>query len=136
MTSSIQKILLATVMLFSFQSDAASTSCLVKKEKETDMSIHSIKWNTTSKQASLIDEAGETHKGTVTGVRKHEPGIKTNIYIRYNKNDYGIDGAEFIVFPTSENESRIIGVEYVIEKGQRRLHASLGNHVVECQTTR
>lgn len=71
--------------------------------------------------------------GVVTFKRQHsKDGEKVNLFFLFEKPYEGSDASEYIVFPVSKNEFRIIGVTYVIRGGKRYLNASDGNYSATC----
>ena len=53
-----------------------------------------------------------------------------NIFVEHDPPDY--DAAEYVIFPTSESEHRVIGVTYVFENGNYHLNTLHGNNEAEC----
>lgn len=118
-----------SLCLFSPLAHAASTMCAVP---ETTAHIKGIGWDDQKLTAKVVFLAGTSFDGTVTLVSPHNPnGVKTNIFVKYPKPQYGYDATEFIVFSTGA-EFRVIGVNYVFRRNKYHLSSLSGNYVAKC----
>lgn len=118
------------LILFSPYVLANSTIC---KLEESLTGIKGIAWDSSTLVAKVTDSLDRTHEGKVTLVREHKPyGEKTNIFVEYEQPYYGADAAEYVVFPTGENEFRVIGVTYVFKGSKYHLSTSKGNYKATC----
>jgi hypothetical protein len=123
-------ILIATFILFPTVSLANSNIC---KLEENSFSAQAIAWDSFNGKAKVTDTFNETHLGQVTLQREHAPwGVKTNIFVKYDSPKYGEDAAEYVIFPTGENEYRVIAVTYVLSDGRYHLSTSKGNYTATC----
>lgn len=109
---------------------ASTTIC---KVEEISVGVKAVAWDSSTGIAKLTDILDNYKEGRVTLSRKHnDDGIKTNLYFKNEKTDYGIGAQEFIVFPISKNKYRIIGVSYLSKDGVQYLNASEGNYSATC----
>ncbi|WP_182289084.1 hypothetical protein [Vibrio spartinae] len=123
-------ILTRVLMLFSPIVVAQSTTCQLE---ESEFGIKTIAWDSATLAAKVTEYSNDIHEGKVTLVREHKPyGVKTNIYVQYQQPYYGQDAAEYVVFPTAEDQYRVIGVGYVFRNHQYYLSTSQGNYQATC----
>lgn len=123
-------VFIAILSLISPLAIANSTIC---KPEESLTGIKALAWDSSTLIAKVTDKLNNTHEGKVTLVREHKPyGIKTNIFIKYRQPYYGEDAAEYMVFPTGENQHRVIGVSYVFRNNEYHLTTSVGNYSAIC----
>lgn len=93
-----------------------------------------ISWDTESKKAKVQLEMGDAIEGRVTLAREHKPhGMRFNLTFSLSDRLLN-DELEFMIFPVSSSEYRIIGVGYRVIPGGRALNTSLGNHEATCNT--
>ena len=111
---------------------ATSTICHVKEEDVLGVEV--IAWDEQKKTAKISDGFNETHRGIVTYIRKHNDGKKVNLYIKYSKPYFGADAAELIIFPTTGEEFRVIGVTYIVKDNKQFLNTFMGNQTAICRS--
>ena len=109
---------------------ASTTICKIEGDA---IGPTTVSWDTDSRKASIKLYSGETHQGHLTNVRKHNDGLKVNLVFRTIGTPFQ-DESEYIVFPVSETEHRIIGVGYKHLDGVRHLDISQGNHIGHCSS--
>ncbi len=110
---------------------AATTICNVKGDA---VAPKAILWNTETGQAKVQLSYGDPIEGRIAMTRPHDPyGSKVNLVFSLTDRLLS-DELEFIVFPTSKAEYRIVGVGYRVISGTRVLNNSLGNYEVQCTT--
>ncbi|SES37115.1 hypothetical protein [Halopseudomonas bauzanensis] len=123
--------LLALVLLtaFPYSGFAATTTCILEGGSIT---VKAVAWDDETNVAKVTDHLGNTREGRVTLESDHNHGKKVNIFVDYESASYGVDAAEYIVFPTSPGTYRIIGVAYIVRDGEQFLNSSHGNHAANC----
>jgi dihydrodipicolinate reductase len=126
------KIAICLLTFLPIQIYAKSTICSVTSEESDLFGIQALTWDEQTKVAKIRDMLGENYTGVVTYTRNHDEGKKTNIYIKFSKPYYGSDAAEFIVFPISENEFRVIGVTYILRNNKQLLSILMENDPATC----
>ena len=126
------KIAICLLTFLPIQIYAKSTICNVTNEEAGLFGIQALTWDEQTKVAKIRDILGENYTGVVTYTRNHNGGKKTNIYIKFSKPYYGSDAVEFIVFPISENEFRVIGVTYILRNNKQILSILIENDPATC----
>lgn len=126
------KIAICLLTFLPIQIYAKSTICNVTNEEAGLFGIQALTWDEQTKVAKIRDILGENYTGVVTYTRNHNGGKKTNIYIKFSKPYYGSDAVEFIVFPISENEFRVIGATYILRNNKQLLDTLMGNNPATC----
>ncbi|WP_211252093.1 hypothetical protein [Vibrio rhizosphaerae] len=112
---------------------AKSTVCQLEA---SEFGIKTIAWDSTTRAAKITEYSNDIHEGKVTLVREHQPyGVKTNIFVQYQPPYYGQDAAEYVIFPTAEDQYRVIGVAYVLRDNHYYLSTSQGNYQASCQSS-
>lgn len=127
-------LLLIALLPAAGQASAAITRCEVQNPQEIDPRW--VMFDTATGRAS-IEYMGEVVQGRVTLTTKVAPwGSKINLVF---PNDIaGSDPTgrlELIVFPTSHQTSRMIGVVTRVVDGERHLYAGMTNVDVVCAET-
>ena len=110
---------------------AATTICKVQGDP---IAPKAISWIIETGQAKVQLSFGDPIEGRIAMMRPHDPyGSKVNLIFPLTDRLLA-DELEFIVFPTSKTEYRIIGVGYRVIGGIRTLNNSLGNYGAQCNT--
>jgi len=86
----------------------------------------------TDKLTVLLKNRSGTFNGKITSIRKHNDGQKINLYLENTDPFEAGQNSEYIVF-TWKNKYRVLGVNYIIEKGERVLDTLAGNNEIECK---
>ncbi|ASA57409.1 hypothetical protein [Vibrio gazogenes] len=124
-------ILTCVLILLSPIVVAQSTTCTLE---ESEFGIKTIVWDSSTLAAKVTEYSNDIHEGKVTLEREHQPyGVKTNIYVQYQQPYFGQDAAEYVIFPTGQDQYRVIGVGYVFRNNQYYLSTSQGNYQATCK---
>ena len=115
-------------LLFPVRALAQSTICTVS-EQTTRATV--LAWDTSTKVAKFTDTFKETYVGTLVLIRSHNSGQKINLHFDFGKDHYGVDSADFIIFPIND-KFRVIGAAYATVNGRKYLTQSYGEHDATC----
>lgn len=124
------RFLLLVAIFFIQQAAATTTICNVNGEV---IGPTTVSWDTATGKAKVRSFSGAVYEGKVSLVRKHDKGIKVNLVFPGMGSPYQ-DEMEYIVFPSSDDEYRIIGVGYKLIDGRKYLDISDGNFEANCSS--
>jgi hypothetical protein len=111
---------------------ATTTTCNIV-EDQNPFNPQVISWNDTKKTAEITTGFGQKFEGIVLDSRDYDTGKKVNTYFKYKTPYLNSDAAEFIIYPISNTEYGISGVQYITKKRKKILDSIYGNQVAICK---
>lgn len=120
-------------ILFFCYIGTVSANTTICKIEENSSGIKALAWDDQG-AAKITDKFNVDHSASVIFKRKHNNGYKVNIFVKYEKNNYGSDASEFIVFPIPDGGYRVVGVSYIYSGSKQYLNSSEGNYSATCIT--